>query len=204
MSVDAASIDDCLSQITQSAILEGDKPKMMIGKDIARYLQNLIVQRGAKHILEIGTYLGYSAISFAAASKAVQVTTLEVGEMRYQRAQKWIQSSGLADQIQALCIDGLYYLKEVDVAKQFDFIFLDAQKRKSFTYVELALKRLAKGGMIVIDDVLCPGEPGHPKFKAKQEYMADFITQMQENPNYKTTLVPLRHGLLCIEMLADL
>ena len=75
MSVDAASIDDCLSQITQSAILEGDKPKMMIGKDIARYLQNLIVQRGAKHILEIGTYLGYSAISFAAASKAVQVTT---------------------------------------------------------------------------------------------------------------------------------
>ncbi len=115
------------------------------------FLTQLVLLKDAKHILEIGTAIGYSSIALAIHTNA-NIVTIERNEEMYQKAIKNIEDNQLSSRITVIFEDAL----DVDESKldQFDLIFIDAAKAQSIKFFEKYETRLTKNGVIVTDNLL--------------------------------------------------
>src|SRR5215218_9047365 len=77
-----------------------ERPSMLTGTIEGRFLEFLVFATGARRILELGTYSGYSAISMAAALPAEgRIDTCEVDAQHAAVAHRYIEEAGLSDRI---------------------------------------------------------------------------------------------------------
>ena len=121
----------------------------------AQLMQLLLKLMGAKRVLDIGTFTGYSALSFALASTSIQVTTLDVSEEWSNEGKKYWKQAGVSDRINLIVKPALESLQELKQDNElFDFIFIDADKDNQLAYIELAYDLLHPNGLVVIDNVL--------------------------------------------------
>jgi len=94
-------------------------------------LQIMLKLMGAKKILEIGTFTGYSALCFALATKDTQanIVTLDVSEEFTSLGKPFWERAGVADRIETRIQPALISLEELKQANEvFDFVFIDADK----------------------------------------------------------------------------
>ena len=130
--------------------------QMLTGAVEGRFLQFLVHAMGARRILELGTFSGYSAISMASALPAGgRIDTCEVSEEHAAVAQRYIDEAGYGDRITIHLGSALDSIARLD--GEFDFVFIDADKGNYVNYYEAVLPRLSERGLIAADNTLWSG-----------------------------------------------
>ena len=131
-------------------------PAMLTGPIEGRFLELLVFARGARRVLELGTYSGYSSISMAAALPAGgRIDTCEVDERHAAVARRYIAEAGYADRITVHLGPALETIGRLE--GEFDFVFIDADKENYVNYYEAVLPRLSERGLIAADNTLWSG-----------------------------------------------
>jgi caffeoyl-CoA O-methyltransferase len=148
--------DDVVGAIASRTLESQPNAGMMSGLAETRLLESLLVVGGARHVLEIGTFVGLGAVSMAAALPPDgHVTTLEVNPDTAAIARRNIDNSGYGDRIELIVGDALHTLDRLQ--GPFDLIYIDAWKNDYPAYYERVLPKLAERGVIVCDNMLQSG-----------------------------------------------
>jgi caffeoyl-CoA O-methyltransferase len=131
-------------------------PQMLTGTIEGRFLELLVFASGARRVLEIGTFTGYSALSMAAALPADgRIDTCEIEPTHVEVARRYIARSPHADKITIHLGPALETIAAIE--GEFDLVFIDADKANYDAYYETVLPRLSKRGLIAIDNTLWSG-----------------------------------------------
>ena len=132
-------------------------PQMMVGALEGRFLEMLVWASGARRVLEIGTFTGYSSLSMAAALPADgTIVTCDLDPAALAVARRHIASSPYADRIDIREGPALDTIATLD--GPFDLVFVDADKTNYVNYYEAVLPKLAERGLIVVDNTLWSGQ----------------------------------------------
>jgi caffeoyl-CoA O-methyltransferase len=131
-------------------------PQMLTGTIEGRFLELLVFGLGAKRVLELGTYSGYSSLSMAAGlPEGGHIDTCEADETHAEVARRYIAQSPYADRITVHIGPALDTIPQLE--GEFDFVFIDADKENYVNYYEALLPRLAEHGVMAIDNTLWSG-----------------------------------------------
>jgi caffeoyl-CoA O-methyltransferase len=131
-------------------------PQMLTGTIEGRFLELLVFGLGAKRVLELGTYSGYSSLSMAAGlPEGGHIDTCEFDETHAEVARRYIARSPYADRITVHVGPALDTIEQLD--GEFDFVFIDADKENYLNYYEALLPRLAPRALMAIDNTLWSG-----------------------------------------------
>jgi len=148
-----------LRQETQAMPMGG----MQISPDQGQFMGLLVELIGAKRVVEVGTFTGYSSIAMALALPADgRLFACDVSDEFTRIARRYWQEAGVADKIElrlgpaVATLDGMLAAGE---AGCFDMAFIDADKENYDAYYERCLQLLRPGGLILIDNVLWGGRP---------------------------------------------
>jgi caffeoyl-CoA O-methyltransferase len=147
---------ELLARLAEETRATLQSPQMLTGTIEGRFLELLVYAAGARRVLEIGTYSGYSSISMAAGLPADgHIDTCEVSEQHADVARRYIDEAGLSDRITVHVGPALETLARLD--GPFDFVFIDADKENYVNYYEHVLPKLAERGVIAADNTLWSG-----------------------------------------------
>jgi caffeoyl-CoA O-methyltransferase len=126
--------------------------------DEAALLSMLARLIGARRALEIGTFMGYGAISIARGlADGGSLTCLEVSEKYAEIARRNVAEAGLSDRVEVIVGPAADSLRSMPEEPTFDYVFIDADKTGYPTYYELVVPRLVTGGLLLLDNVLLRG-----------------------------------------------
>ncbi|MEX0720864.1 MAG: class I SAM-dependent methyltransferase [Balneolaceae bacterium] len=185
-----------LQEVVKSSIKELDFIDMLSGNGVGQLLKILIKTSGARRILEIGTFTGYSALAMAEAlPKNGKVITLEMN-VRYQEIASY-HFDKFDDHHKITMLKGDARELLGTVKEDFDLVFLDADKVSYPMYFEQVLPLLKSGGLLVADNTLWSGtvlEPEAPKAKAIDE----FNKLVAADNRVEQILLPVRDGITLI------
>ena len=174
-------------------------PGMMVGAVEGRFLQLLVSVAGARHVLEIGTFSGYSALAMAAGLPPDgRITTCEVEPRHAEMAQRFIDESPYAGRIEVRLGPALDTLAGLD--GPFDLVFIDADKTNYANYYEAVLPKLAERGLIVVDNTLWSGRVLAGEGDADEDTAAirAFNDMVAADARVTTVLLPVRDGVTLI------
>jgi caffeoyl-CoA O-methyltransferase len=184
----ATTADDTRQQLANRA-------GMMVGPLEGGFLAALVAISGARTILEVGTFTGYSAITMAAALPPDgRIVTCEVSEEHAAIAQRHIDASPYADRIEIRLGPAVNTIAEL--AGPFDMVFIDADKSSYDAYYEATLPKLSEGGFIVFDNVLWSGrvlsdEPADADTAA----LRVLNDKLRDDARVDVVLLPIRDGV---------
>jgi caffeoyl-CoA O-methyltransferase len=148
--------DPLLAELAQETKETMSAPQMLTGPIEGRFLELLVASAGAKRVLEIGTFTGYSALSMAAAlPPGGRIDTLDIEPKHAEVAQRYFDRSPHGDKITLHLGPALETIGSLE--GEFDFVFIDADKDNYDAYYEAVLPRLSEGGLIAIDNTLWSG-----------------------------------------------
>lgn len=169
---------------------------MLSGQLVGQLLKMIVQISGAKRILEVGTFTGYSAIMMAEAlPEDGKITTLEMN-LRYQKiSEQHFSKSTQAHKIELIKGNAQEVIPELE--EEFDLVYLDADKLRYAFYFEQVLPKLQEGGILITDNVLWDGTVLNPT-DHKAQAIADFNAKVKEDERVEQVLLPVRDGVLII------
>jgi caffeoyl-CoA O-methyltransferase len=148
--------DELLRRLAEETRATLRSPQMLTGTIEGRFLEFVVFATGARRVLELGTYSGYSAISMAAAlPEGGHIDTCEVDESHAEVARRYIEEAGLSDRITVHVGPALDTIERLE--GEFDFVFIDADKENYVNYFEAVLPRLSDRSLIAADNTLWSG-----------------------------------------------
>ncbi|CAM5624621.1 hypothetical protein SAVIM338S_05889 [Streptomyces avidinii] len=134
---------------------------MQILPEEAQLLALLIGLTGARTVLEVGTFTGYSSLRMAQTLPAGgQVVTCDISEEWTAMARRAWAKAGVADRIELRLGDAVRTLDALLVERgpgSMDLVFIDADKSHYPEYYEKSLALTRQGGLIVLDNTLWSG-----------------------------------------------
>ena len=171
--------------------------------DSLEYITNMLNEIKPYRLLEIGTAIGFSAISFSKYLKdGGRIDTIEIESLRVEQALENIEKVGVQDKIRVIegdALDVLPYLQE-----EYDVIFIDAAKGKYNEFFEHAMRLCKKGGYIIADNVLYKGMVQSDYNKHKQRTAVNklrtFIDSVLNNEKLDAKLLDIGDGLIIAKM----
>ena len=129
---------------------------MMSGPTVGYFLNTLVTISNAKRVLEVGTFVGYSALMMASAlPEDGELITCDVNEEFTSIARKHWARHPAGAKIDLRLGPAAATLETL--SPSFDVVFIDADKQNYPVYYEKALGLLAPRGVIVVDNVLWGG-----------------------------------------------
>ena len=188
-----------MSEIADETRATLPMPQMLSGHLEGRLLEMLVHATGAKRVLELGTYSGYSALAMASAMGADgRVITCEFEDLHADFAQRHIDASPYADRIEIRRGPGLDTMKTLEGT--FELIFIDADKANYPHYFEAALPLLSVGGLIVIDNTLWSGSvlPEYDDGGENTRVLRELNAQIVADPRVVSVMVPIRDGVTIV------
>jgi predicted O-methyltransferase YrrM len=195
----AAPMDGALAAIEAAAEPHGIP---IVDRDTGRVLS--VLAGGRRRIVEVGTAYGYSTLWMALGQPADgTIVTIDPDRSRTDLARGWWRQAGIADEritvVTAPALDALAD-HEPALAGPFDLAFIDALKPEYEAYLRALLPRLARGALVVADNVLWsgrvsgarPASPGDPNTAA----LGAFDRAVLADPRFTATILPVGDGLL--------
>ncbi|MBF6611728.1 MAG: O-methyltransferase [Chloroflexi bacterium] len=173
----------------------------IIGPMEGHFLYTLALALKSKDILDVGTAIGYSAMWLARAARENEgrVVTLEKDAGRAAWAEAYFRQADLS----GICVvrqgDALTLMRGMD--QEFDLIFLDilTQFERPDTAIELldlCLKRLRTGGVLLSDNALRSGQVLNPEVSSPStQGIAAFNRTIANHPRLVSTIIPMRDGI---------
>ncbi|MEM8778540.1 MAG: class I SAM-dependent methyltransferase [Cyanobacteria bacterium P01_G01_bin.49] len=178
--------------------------EMLSGHIEGQTLKLLVQMMGAKRILEVGMFTGYSALAMAEAlPDDGYLVACEVDQYVADFAGACFKESPHGSKIRVEVAPAVETLQTlVDAQDSFDFVFIDADKKEYIEYFQLLLegKLLRSGGIICVDNTLLQGQPYLPPKQRTPngEAIAQFNRFVADDPRVEQVLLPLRDGLTII------
>ncbi len=178
-------------------------PDMCLAPEAAQMLAMLVSLTGARHILEIGTFIGYSAMAMATAlPEDGKIIACDTSKPWTDIARSYWERAGIAHKIElrlGQALDTLDALKEEKI-KPFDLIFIDADKFNYLEYYEKSLALLRTGGLMVIDNVLRQGTVADPLVTDRGTEITRLLNQrIFLDERVTISLVPIADGLFLVQ-----
>ncbi|MFC2974494.1 O-methyltransferase [Azotobacter bryophylli] len=171
-----------------------------IAPEQGQFMALLVRIAGARRVLEIGTYTGYSALCMAAAlPEDGELLSLDISAEYTDIARRYWQEAGLGARIAlrlAPALESLQALEREGQGGRFDLVFVDADKTGYPAYLEHALRLLRPGGLVLFDNTLWGGRvleaaPESPDTRAVQA----LNRALRDDPRIELSLLPLGDGL---------
>lgn len=165
----------------------------IVGPAVGAFLGQLVEISGAKRIFELGSAIGYSTLWLArAAGPDAEVHYTDFSARRAEEAGAYFEQAGVAARVRVHIGDALQNLE--NTPGEFDFIFNDIDKEGYPAALELARKRLRKGGLFVTDNALWHGEVLNPDSETARA-VVEFNNKLFSSVHFAASLIPLRDGL---------
>jgi predicted O-methyltransferase YrrM len=190
---------ELLQKIYRETHLTTVYPQMLSGNHQGKLLGMLARISGAKTILEIGTFTGYSAIAMAEMTDSdVIIHTIEANEEFESRIRQNIKDGGFEDRIILHTGDAAEIIPLLDIEP--DFVFIDADKPGYPFYYKTLINKIPKGGIIVADNVLWGGKVAGDTGKDDRDTKAikKFNEMVDKDRSVWNIILPLRDGLMLI------
>jgi len=170
-------------------------PQMMVGLLEGRFLGLLVRTLRATRVLELGTFTGYSSISMALALPPDgRVITCDVNEETSEIARRYAGEAGVADRIDYRLGPALETIAGLE--DEFDLVFIDADKPNYVNYYEATLPRLARSGLMVLDNTLWSGRVADPAENDENvEAIRSVNKHVLDDPRVDNVLLTVRDGM---------
>lgn len=189
-----------LNRATYSKMLH---PRMLSGHLQGKVLKMLTKMLNPKAVLEIGTYTGYSAISIALGlAENSKIYTIDIDDEIKEFASEFIAKSGLINKIEFIIGDALSIIPSLN--KEFQMVFIDAEKNEYLKYYNAVFDKVSTGGYIIADNVLWSGKVIEKDIKANDYFtkgIIEFNNFVQNDSRVENVLFPIRDGLMVIRKL---
>ncbi len=136
---------------------------MQISAEEGTFLGLLVAAIGARRVVEVGTFTGYSALCMARALPPDgKLLCCDVSEEFTSIGRRFWQKAGVAERIELRLGPALDTLRSLPKNQPIDFAFIDADKENYQAYYEEILGRLRPGGLVAIDNVFWGGQVIRP------------------------------------------
>ena len=191
-----------LKELRKFSFIElGDVANMQVSPEQASFLHMLIKIGNYSQVLEVGTFVGYSALAMALAlNENGKIITVDSDIKTTKHAAKFWKQANVLDKITLINEDGLKSLQKFKEEKFiFDFIFIDADKSGYRNYLELSLNLISDNGLIVFDNVLWKGKVVDPSINDKKTSdIREFNDFVKNDKRVDTTMISIGDGMtLC-------
>ena len=201
---------EALSWIVRQTHIRTNHARMLSGALQGQLMRMMVQMSGAKRILELGTFTGYSAVCLASGlPEGGHLDTLELNDELEDLILEGFERAGLADKITLHIGDckqtlgrfreemGLADGKEADPAKLYDIVYMDANKREYCEYYDLVFDMVRPGGLILADNVLWDGKVCQDPLPQDKQTLgiARFNDLVRDDPRVESVILPLRDGL---------
>jgi caffeoyl-CoA O-methyltransferase len=175
-----------------------ESPQMIVGPLEGAFLKMMARVAGARRVLEIGTFTGYSALCFAEALPGDgTVTTCEIDEQAAAVATRYFAQSPYGKKIHIRLGPGLDTLRSL--TPTFDLVFIDADKINYLHYYRRALDLISVDGLILIDNVLWSGEVLDAQTReASTAAIQELNRTIASDAGVTAVLVTIRDGIFLV------
>ena len=190
--------DDLLKEIMAQTRASHSQAHMLSGELQGKFLEIFSILMQPENVLEIGTFVGFSAICLAKGLKeGGKVHTIDISEKEAETARANFSRSNEGDRIILHVGNALAIIPTLE--KQWDLVFIDADKANYIEYYKLVLPRLKKGGVILADNVLFHGEVLETPVTGKSaKAIRSFNDYVGQDDSVEKVLLTIRDGLLLI------
>ena len=173
---------------------------MQIAPEQGQFMALLVQLTGARKILEIGVFTGYSSLAMALALPPQgRVLGCEISAEYAAIARQFWQKAGVSEKIDVLlgpAVTSLEQLLANGEQESFDLAFIDANKSDYDQYYELSLQLVRPGGLILIDNVLWYGKVADETVQDKAtQSIRHLNAKLHQDPRISLCLVPIGDGL---------
>ena len=176
---------------------------MQIAPEQGQFMAFLLRLMGARRVLEIGTFTGYSTLWLASAlPEDGQVTTCDRNREWTDMARKYWEQAGLAHRITLRLGDArrtLQALQDAGETGTYDFAFIDADKVNYNAYYEAGLTLVRPGGLIAIDNTLWGGAVADPDATDPDtEAIRQLNRKLHDDQRVDLAMVPIGDGVTLV------
>jgi caffeoyl-CoA O-methyltransferase len=194
----SASEPPHLARLAEETRAVTSAPQMMVGPLEGALLRTLVAMSGARRVLEIGTFTGYSAMSMATAlAPDGRIVTCEIDPRHAELARRHIEANGLADRIDVRLGRAIDTVRTLE--GPFDLVFIDADKESYADYYEAVLPLLSERGVICVDNVLWSGRIlDEADADVRTRAIAAFNEMVASDDRVEAVMLTIRDGLTLI------
>lgn len=188
---------EALRWIQQQSNIRTNYPRMISGAMQGQFLKMIVQMLNPQHILEIGTFTGYSSICMAMGlSDGGHIDTLEINDELVDLIREGWSRAGVTEKITLHIGDARQTLSQMKDFT-FDLVFMDANKREYCEYYDLFFDLVRPGGFILADDVLWSGKIFEdPMPQDKQTVgIASFNDKVAADTRVESVILPIREGI---------
>ncbi|MDJ0343685.1 O-methyltransferase [Streptomyces sp. H10-C2] len=183
-----------LVDITHSRL--ADVSGLQTAEEQGPLLAFLVRLTGARRIVEVGTFTGFSTLSMAQAlPDDGQLIACDVSEEWTAVGREAWAKAGVADRIDLRIAPALDTLRALPVEPWIDFVFLDADKVNYGAYWEELVPRMNPGGLIVVDNTLFHGAVTDPAVEGAAAAIRVFNDRVRADDRVDDVLLTVADGL---------
>ena len=197
---------EALDWLQKQTNIRTNHARMLSGPVQGRFLKMIVEMCGARRVLELGSFTGYSGICLASGlPEDGHLDTLEINDELEDLILEGFSRAGLRERISLHIGDCLETLKRFreEGREPYDLVFIDANKRDYPEYYELVFDLVRPGGWILADNVLWDGKVAlDPMPQDRQTLGIDsFNRRVVSDPRVESVIIPIRDGLNLIRKL---
>ena len=174
--------------------------RMQIAPEQGQFMALLLQIMGARRVIEVGTFTGYSALAMALALPPDgRLIACDISHEWVDMGRRFWREAGVDDRIETRigpALDSLQALRGEAEAGHWDFLFVDADKTAYIDYYEASLELLRPGGVVAVDNTLWHGAVADPRDQDEDtEAIRVFNRHVHADERVDLSLVPIGDGL---------
>jgi predicted O-methyltransferase YrrM len=174
--------------------------RMQISPELGQFLGLLVALLSPRNVLEIGVFTGYSSLSVALALPPDgRMIACDVSEEWTSVARRYWKKAGVEDKIELRvgpALETMNTLLAEGKQGHFDFVFIDADKKRYPDYYECALQLLRPGGLIAVDNVLWSGKVADPRVTDRDtRSIRTFNRKLKNDRRVILSMIPIGDGV---------
>lgn len=217
--------NEALEWVVRQTHIRTNHARMLSGPAQGQLLRMFVQLSGARRVLELGTFTGYSAICLASGlPEGGRLDTLELNDELEDLILEGFERAGLSEKIVLHVGDCKETLKcfrqdmglsadplcpssaPEDGSLLYDIVYMDANKREYCEYYDLVFDMLRPGGLILADNVLWDGKVCQDPLPQDKQTLgiAAFNDRVASDPRVESVIMPLRDGLNIIRKKQEL
>lgn len=194
--------NEALDWVVKQTHIRTNHARMLSGAAQGQLMRMIARMCGAKRILELGTFTGYSAICLASAlPEDGHLDTLELNDELEDLILEGFEKAGLADRISLHigdCKETLIKMRsEIKENELYDLVYIDANKREYCEYYDLVFDMVRPGGIILADNVIWDGKVCQDPLPQDKQTLSivRFNDMVSKDHRVESVILPIRDGL---------
>ncbi len=199
---DHASVpSEALEWVVKQTHIRTNHARMLSGAAQGQLMRMIAQMCGAKRILELGTFTGYSAICLASAlPENGHLDTLELNDELEDLILEGFEKAGLENKISLHIGDCKETLRRISSEIKddlYDIVYIDANKREYCEYYDLVFDMVRSGGLILADNVIWDGKVCQEPLPQDKQTLSivRFNDMVSKDRRVESVILPIRDGL---------